>query len=64
MPVFLAHYQEIALKGQNRPWFIRYLARNIRDALAGLDVGDVRLPMGRVESRSATRRMSTRCVSA
>ncbi len=49
MPVFLAHYQEIALKGQNRPWFIRYLARNIRDALAGLDVGDVRLPMGRVE---------------
>jgi thiamine biosynthesis protein ThiI len=47
--VLLAHYQEIALKGQNRPWFIRHLARNLRDALAGLEVGDVRLPMGRVE---------------
>jgi tRNA uracil 4-sulfurtransferase len=47
--VVLAHYQEIALKGQNRPWFIRHLARNTRDALAGLDVGEVRLPMGRLE---------------
>ncbi len=47
--VLLAHYQEIALKGQNRPWFIRHLARNVRDALAGLDVGEVRLPMGRLE---------------
>lgn len=47
--VLLAHYQEIALKGQNRPWFIRHLARNLRDALAGLDVGDVRLPMGRID---------------
>jgi len=47
--VLLAHYQEIALKGQNRPWFIRHLARNVRDALAGLEVGDVRLPMGRLE---------------
>jgi tRNA uracil 4-sulfurtransferase len=49
MRVLLAHYQEIALKGQNRPWFIRHLARNLRDALAGLDVGDVRLPMGRMD---------------
>ncbi len=49
MRVLLAHYQEIALKGQNRAWFIRHLARNLRDALAGLDVGEVRLPMGRVE---------------
>ena len=49
MKVLLAHYQEIALKGQNRPWFLRHLARNTRDALAGLDVGDVRLPMGRLE---------------
>ena len=45
----LAHYQEIALKGQNRPWFIRHLARNLRDALAGVDIGPVKLPMGRVE---------------
>lgn len=49
MRVLLAHYQEIALKGRNRPWFIRHLARNVRDAMAGLDVGDVRLPMGRLE---------------
>ncbi len=49
MKVLLAHYQEIALKGQNRAWFIRHLARHVRDALAGLDVGDVRLPMGRLE---------------
>jgi thiamine biosynthesis protein ThiI len=49
MKVLLAHYQEIALKGQNRPWFIRHLARNIRDALVGLDVGAVKLPMGRIE---------------
>ena len=47
--VLLAHYQEITLKGQNRTWFIRHLARQVRDALAGLDVGDVRLPMGRLE---------------
>ncbi len=47
--VLLAHYQEVALKGQNRPWFLRHLARNVRDALAGLDVGDVKLPMGRLE---------------
>jgi tRNA uracil 4-sulfurtransferase len=49
MRVLLAHYQEIALKGQNRPWFIRHLARNLRDALAGVDVGPVQLPMGRIE---------------
>ncbi len=49
MKVLLAHYQEIALKGQNRPWFIRHLARNLRDALAGVDVGPVKLPMGRIE---------------
>ncbi len=49
MRVLLAHYQEIALKGQNRPWFIRHLASNIRDALVGLDVGAVKLPMGRIE---------------
>jgi tRNA uracil 4-sulfurtransferase len=47
--VLLAHYQEIALKGQNRPWFLRHLTRNLRDTLAGLDVGPVQLPMGRVE---------------
>ena len=65
----LAHYQEIALKGQNRPWFLRHLAHNLRDALAGLDVGEVRLPMGRIEIAlgegtdidEARRRLRTTC---
>ena len=43
------HYQEIALKGQNRPWFIARLVRNLRDATRGLDVRDVRVLMGRIE---------------
>ncbi|MCA1585792.1 MAG: tRNA 4-thiouridine(8) synthase ThiI [Acidobacteria bacterium] len=45
----IAHYQELALKGKNRPWFLRRLVRNVRAALAGLDIGDVRTPMGRLE---------------
>jgi thiamine biosynthesis protein ThiI len=43
------HYQEIALKGKNRPWFIARLARNIREAVKGLDVTGVRVLMGRIE---------------
>jgi len=69
MRVLLAHYQEVALKGQNRPWFLRHLAGNVRDALAGLDVGPVRLPMGRLEIElgpaadvaEARRRLRTVC---
>jgi tRNA uracil 4-sulfurtransferase len=45
----IVHYQEIALKGQNRPWFIARLVRNLRDATADLDVKDVRALMGRIE---------------
>jgi tRNA uracil 4-sulfurtransferase len=45
----LVHYQEIALKGQNRPWFIARLVRNLRDATRDLDVRDVRALMGRIE---------------
>jgi tRNA sulfurtransferase ThiI len=45
----IAHYQELALKGKNRPWFLRRLVRNVRAALAGLDVTEVRTPMGRLE---------------
>ena len=45
----VVHYQEIALKGQNRPWFIARLVRNLRDATRGLDVRDVRVLMGRIE---------------
>ena len=61
MKVLLAHYQEIALKGQNRPWFIRHLARNLRDALAGLDVGDGAAADGpHRDRRSGRRPTSTR----
>ncbi|MFP5379234.1 MAG: tRNA uracil 4-sulfurtransferase ThiI [Vicinamibacteria bacterium] len=45
----IAHYQEIALKGRNRPWFLRRLVRNLETVLADLDVREVRTPMGRVE---------------
>ena len=49
MPSVIAHYQEIALKGKNRPWFLRRLVRNLRQLLDGLSVRDIRTPMGRVE---------------
>jgi thiamine biosynthesis protein ThiI len=45
----IAHYQEIALKGKNRPWFLHRLVRNVRLALSDLDVREVRTPMGRIE---------------
>jgi thiamine biosynthesis protein ThiI len=43
------HYKELALKGKNRPWFIRLLVRNLKMALAGLHVASVRSVMGRIE---------------
>jgi len=49
MRFVVVHYQEIALKGRNRPWFIARLARNIREALSDLDVREVRVLMGRLE---------------
>jgi tRNA uracil 4-sulfurtransferase len=49
MPSVIAHYQEIALKGKNRNWFLRRLVRNMREALAGLSVRDIRTPMGRID---------------
>jgi len=48
----LIHYQELALKGRNRPWFINTLVRTIRGVLADLDVESVRSLMGRIEVRS------------
>ncbi len=45
----LVHYQEIALKGRNRPYFIDALVRNLREATADLDVVAVRPLMGRLE---------------
>ena len=49
MKSIVIHYQEIALKGKNRPWFVARLVRNIREAVRGLDVKDVRVLMGRIE---------------
>ena len=49
MQSVIVHYQEIALKGKNRPWFVARLVRNIREALADLDVRAVRALMGRIE---------------
>ena len=49
MKSIVVHYQEIALKGNNRPWFISRLVRNLRDATAGLEVREVRALMGRIE---------------
>ena len=49
MDSIVVHYQEIALKGKNRPWFLGRLVRNLKRALSGLDVVDVRALMGRIE---------------
>lgn len=49
MTSVVVHYQEIALKGKNRPWFIARLARNLRTALSDIGVREVRVLMGRIE---------------
>jgi tRNA uracil 4-sulfurtransferase len=49
MNSIVVHYQELALKGKNRPWFLGRLVRNLRRALSDLDVKTVRALMGRVE---------------
>jgi len=45
----IVHYQEIALKGRNRPWFIERLVNNLRDVTRDLDIQQVRPLMGRIE---------------
>src|SRR5688572_6795768 len=58
MNSIVVHYQEIALKGKNRSWFMGRLVRNLRAAVADLDVQKVRALMGRIElvlGPSATR---------
>ena len=47
----IAHYQELALKGRNRPWFLHRLVRNLKTLLADLGVEEVLMPMGRIEIR-------------
>jgi len=49
MKSVIVHYQEIALKGRNRPWFIARLVRNVREATADLDIRQVKALMGRIE---------------
>ena len=45
----VVHYQELALKGRNRPWFVDRLKQNLKAATADLDVVRVRTLMGRLE---------------
>ena len=49
MQSVIVHYQEIALKGRNRPWFVERLVSNIRAATVDLGVVKVRALMGRIE---------------
>ena len=49
MTSVILHYQEIALKGKNRPWFVARLVRNLRRATSDLDITAVRVLMGRIE---------------
>jgi tRNA uracil 4-sulfurtransferase len=43
------HYNEIALKGRNRPYFVARLVRNLRQATADVGVSFVRVLNGRFE---------------
>jgi thiamine biosynthesis protein ThiI len=49
MNAIVIHYKELALKGRNRPWFVKQLVRNLRVAVGGLDVRSIRSVMGRIE---------------
>ena len=48
MSTVIVHYGELALKGQNRPWFINTLVRVIRAALYDLRVSRVKSLVGRI----------------
>lgn len=47
-PCIVVHYHEIALKGKNRPMFVRRLGDNLRAATAGLGIKEVRRLTGRL----------------
>jgi thiamine biosynthesis protein ThiI len=49
MTSIVVHYKELALKGRNRPWFVKILVRNLRTALADLEIRSVRSVLGRIE---------------
>jgi thiamine biosynthesis protein ThiI len=44
----VVHYGELALKGRNRPWFIKTLVRSIATSLGDLPLRDVRPLIGRI----------------
>lgn len=46
-PVVVARVHEVALKGRNRPWFMRVLTRNIDHALRGIPHGVPKVRSGR-----------------
>ena len=48
MPSIVVHYGELALKGRNRPWFIKTLVRAIQAALGDLSVVQVGALVGRI----------------
>lgn len=49
MNAIVVHYKELALKGRNRPWFVKQLVRNLRTVLGKLEIVSVRSTMGRIE---------------
>ena len=49
MTSVVIHYKELALKGRNRPWFVKILIRNLRTALTDFDIRSIRSVMGRIE---------------
>ena len=49
MNSIVVHYQEIALKGKNRPWFLGRLVRNLSERCRISTCVDVRALMGRIE---------------
>jgi thiamine biosynthesis protein ThiI len=49
MKSVVIHYQEIALKGKNRPWFVARLVRNLKEATKDLDIQAVHVLPGRIE---------------
>jgi len=44
----LIHYAELALKGQNRPFFQKSLVRNLKNLTAGLGLREIQQPYGRL----------------
>jgi thiamine biosynthesis protein ThiI len=54
MTSIVVHVKELALKGKNRPWFVKLLVRNLRTALADLPVASIRSVMGRIEIEIAS----------